>query len=76
MKHSVSQNSQRYRAIRLSLAALVAVAIAVVALALSATQITSGTHPGTRPAVQAPAVNEPILSGECLKAQPVEGPTC
>ena len=76
MEHGVSQNSQRYRAIRLSLAGLAAVAIAVVALALSASHTTSGTHPGTRPTVQAPAGNEPTLSGECLKAQPAEGPTC
>ena len=76
MELSVSRNSQRNRTIRWSLAAVVVVGLAIAWLALSAGHAASGTHLGTRPAAQAPWVNEPTLSGECLNAQPLEGPTC
>lgn len=76
MELSVSQKSQRNRAVRWSLAALAAVGLAVGALALSGGLVASSSHPGARPAVQAPAVGEPTLYGECLNSQPLEGPTC
>lgn len=76
MELSVSRDSQRNRAIRWSLAALAAVVLAVGALAQFGSHVASGTHPNTRTAVQAPAVNEPTLSGECLEAQPLNGPIC
>ena len=76
MELSVRQKSQRNRAIGWSLAALAAMGMAVGALALSGRLVTTSTHPSTRPAVQAPAASEPSLYGECLNAQPLEGPAC
>ena len=76
MELSVSRKPERNRAIRLSLAAVAAAGIVIAALVLSGDHAASGPHPGARPAVQAPTVSEPTLSGECLNAQPLEGSTC